>query len=50
VAPVADFLTRAAQSEILTPAVAPLTEAETRAFVRDHLAPFVRLSNEGTSR
>jgi AcrR family transcriptional regulator len=47
--PVADFLTRVAQSEILTPALAPLTEAETRAFVRDHLAPFIRLT-EGTSR
>jgi AcrR family transcriptional regulator len=51
VTPVADFLTRVTQSEILTPAAEPLTEAETRAFVRDHLAPFVRLSpNEGTSR
>ena len=49
VAPVADFLTRVAQSEILTPAVAPLTEAETRAFVRDHLAPFIRLP-EGSAQ
>ena len=47
VAPVADWLARLAQSEILTPAVTPLTEAETRAFVRDHLAPFIRLSTEG---
>jgi AcrR family transcriptional regulator len=51
VAPVADWLARLAQSEILTPAATELTEAETRAFVRDHLAPFIRLSTEqGTSR
>jgi len=48
VTPVADWLARLAQSEILTPAAAPLTKAETRAFVRDHLAPFVRLTPEGT--
>lgn len=47
VMPVADWLTRVAQSEILTPAASPLTEAETRTFVRDHLAPFVRLAPEG---
>lgn len=49
VTPVADWLARLAQSEILTPADAPLTETQTRDFVRDHLAPFVRLT-EGTSR
>lgn len=48
VGPVADWMTRLAQSEILTPAADPLTEAETRAFVRDHLAPFIRLTTEGT--
>jgi AcrR family transcriptional regulator len=46
VAPVADLLTRVAQSEILTPAATPPTEAETRAFVRDHLAPLIRLTTE----
>ena len=51
VTPVADLLTRVTQSEILTRATAPLAETETRAFVRDHLAPFIRLSlNEGNSR
>ena len=51
VAPVADWLTRVGQSEILTPAERLLTEDEARAFVRDHLAPFIRLSlDEGTSR
>ncbi len=51
VVPVADWLTRQAHSEILTPATTPLTEAETRAFVRDHLAPFIRLSaDQGTTR
>ncbi|MCW2754096.1 MAG: hypothetical protein JWQ32_1507 [Marmoricola sp.] len=51
VAPVADWLTRLAHSEILTPAASPLTEAETRSFVRDHLAPFVKLSTaEGQTR
>jgi AcrR family transcriptional regulator len=49
VGPAADFLTRVAQSEILTPATAPLTDAETRDFVRDHLAPFIRLT-EGSRR
>jgi AcrR family transcriptional regulator len=48
VAPVADWLTRVAHSEILTPAATQLTDAEARAFVRDHLAPFVRLTPEGT--
>lgn len=48
VAPVADWLTRLVQSEMLTPAATPLTEDETRVFVRDHLAPFVRLTEEGT--
>lgn len=48
VRPVADCLARLAQSEVLTPSAAPLTEAEARAFVRDHLAPFIRLSPEGT--
>ena len=43
VTPVADSLSRLAQSEVLTPSKAPLTEAQTRAFVRDHLAPFIRL-------
>lgn len=51
VAPVADCLARLAQSEVLTPAATPLTEAETRSFVRDHLAPFIRLStDQGTTR
>ena len=48
--PVADFLTRVAQSEILTPAVAPLDEAGTRAFVRDHLAPFIRLDTGSATK
>jgi AcrR family transcriptional regulator len=51
VGPVADWLTRVGQSEILTPADQALTEDEARAFVHDHLAPFIRLSvSEGTSR
>jgi AcrR family transcriptional regulator len=51
VGPVANWLARQAQSEFLTPAESAMTEAETRAFVRDHLAPFIRLSlDEGTSR
>lgn len=49
VRPVADWLARLAHSEILTPAETPLTEAETRDFVRDHLAPFIRLSVEPRS-
>lgn len=49
VAPVADCLARLAQSEVLTPSRDPLDEAATTAFVRDHLAPFIRLSTaEGT--
>ena len=47
VRPVADCLARLAQSEVLTPSVEPLTEDGARAFVRDHLAPFIRLSPEG---
>lgn len=50
VRPVADCLARLAQSEVLTPSAEPLDEEATRAFVRDHLAPFIRLSTEGTSR
>jgi AcrR family transcriptional regulator len=50
VAPVADWLARLAQSEVLTPTTTELTEAETRAFVRDHLAPFIRLTDQGTTR
>jgi len=46
VAPVADWLARLAQSEVLTPSRQPLSEAATRAFVRDHLAPFIRLTVE----
>lgn len=46
VRPVADWLTRLAQSEVLTPATDPLPDEEARAFVRDHLAPFVRLDPE----
>lgn len=49
VRPVADCLARLAQSEVLTPSVEPLTDDQARAFVRDHLAPFIRLS-EGSSR
>jgi AcrR family transcriptional regulator len=47
VRPVVDCLARLAQSEVLTPSTQPLTTAEARAFVRDHLAPFIRLSTEG---
>lgn len=43
VRPVADCLARLAQSEVLTPSVEPLDDAAARAFVRDHLAPFIRL-------
>ncbi len=50
VRPVADSLARLTHSEMLTPSKNPLTTKEVRAFVRDHLAPFVRLSPEGTSR
>lgn len=49
VAPVADCLARLAQSEVLTPSVEPLTDEQARAFVRDHLAPFIRLP-EGSTR
>jgi AcrR family transcriptional regulator len=44
VRPVADSLVRLAQSEVLTPSKVPLSTDEARAFVRDHLAPFIRLS------
>lgn len=44
VAPVADWMTRLTQSEVLTPSREPLTEGAIRAFVRDHLAPFVRMA------
>lgn len=51
VAPVADWLARLAQSSVLTPATSPLTEQEARDFVRNHLAPFIRLAaDQGTSR
>ncbi len=51
VAPVADCLARLAQSEVLTPATEPPAEAQTRDFVRNHLAPFIRLSTDpGTTR
>ncbi len=51
VAPVADWLARLAQSAVLTPSRQPLSETETRAFVRDHLAPFIRLAiDQGTTR
>jgi AcrR family transcriptional regulator len=50
VRPVADSLARLAQSEVLTPSKDPLTDDQARAFVRDHLAPFIRLSTEGSSR
>jgi AcrR family transcriptional regulator len=51
VAPVADWMARLAQSEVLTPSNAPLTDSQTAAFVRDHLAPFIRLCpTEGSSR
>lgn len=52
VVPVADVLARIAQSETLTPSRDPLDEDATRAFVRDHLAPFIRLSPtaEGSPR
>ena len=43
VRPVADCMARLAQSEVLTPSVEPLTDDQARAFVRDHLAPFIRL-------
>ena len=44
VTPVADCLARLAQSEVLTPSREPLDEKAARAFVRDHLAPFIRLT------
>lgn len=44
VRPVADCMARLAQSEVLTPSREPLTEEAARAFVRDHLAPFIRLT------
>lgn len=47
VRPVADCLARLAQSEVLTPSVEPLADDAARVFVRDHLAPFIRLSPEG---
>ncbi|MCW2856272.1 MAG: hypothetical protein JWR52_1887 [Marmoricola sp.] len=51
VAPVADWMARLVQSEILTPSKVPLTDSQVAAFVRDHLAPFIRLSpTEGTDR
>jgi AcrR family transcriptional regulator len=50
VQPIADVLARLAQSEVLTPSVEPLDEDAARAFVRDHLAPFIRLTPEGTTR
>ena len=51
VAPVVDFLARVVQSEVLTPSRDTVTEAAARAFVRDHLAPFIRLgSTEGKKR
>jgi AcrR family transcriptional regulator len=56
VRPVADCLARLAQSEVLTPSAEPLDEAAARAFVRDHLAPFIRLTadhpnaEQGTTR
>jgi AcrR family transcriptional regulator len=50
VRPVADCLARLAQSEVLTPSKDPLTTDEARTFVRDHLAPFIRLSPEGAPR
>ena len=50
VTPVADSLARLVQSEVLTPSRAPLSDEEARAFVRDHLAPFIRLGpSEGKS-
>jgi AcrR family transcriptional regulator len=47
VAPVADCLARLAQSEVLTPSREPLSDTRARVFVREHLAPFIRLSTEG---
>ncbi|MCZ4497957.1 MAG: TetR family transcriptional regulator [Marmoricola sp.] len=44
VRPVADCMARLAQSEVLTPSREPLSEDAARAFVRDHLAPFIRLT------
>lgn len=50
VRPVADALTRLTQSEMLTPSKEPLAPNEVRAFVRDHLAPFIGLAPEGAPR
>ena len=50
VRPVADALTRLTQSEMLTPSKTALSPREARAFVRDHLAPFIRLTSEGKHR
>ena len=51
VAPVADCLARLVQSEVLTPSRDPVSDEAARAFVRDHLAPFIRLgSTEGKKR
>lgn len=51
VAPVADLLARLAQSEVLTPSREPLSRSAATDFVRNHLAPFIRLDvNEGTKR
>lgn len=51
VRPVADWLARLAQSEVLTPSREPLSPEATRAFIRDHLAPFIRLTlTEGKPR
>jgi AcrR family transcriptional regulator len=44
VRPVADCLARLAQSEVLTPSAEPMSDEAAVAFVRDHLAPFIRLS------
>jgi len=51
VAPVADLLARLAQSEVLTPSREPMPRSAATDFVRNHLAPFIRLDvNEGTKR
>lgn len=51
VAPVADCLARLVQSEVLTPSRDPVSDEAARAFVRDHLAPFIRLGpTEGKKR
>lgn len=48
VVPAADWMARMALSEVLTPSETSLTDAEVADFVRNHLAPFIRLSTEGT--